>query len=120
VIVFHRAKPEDTERIRLAAHREGASPVVSTHYIDKDGEIVGALSIGAITQVFAWIGHGLKVRESLQIQAFIEGTVAKRIQETGMPPVYSVLVDKPSRLIKLMPKVGYVPFGDVSLFIKPL
>lgn len=115
MIQIHEATITDSDRIRNAAHRDGAAPIASTHWIEKEGEVVGAVSLGVVKQTFIWIGKKLRARDSRRIEQFIVDE-SKRQGHT----ILSIAVDSQSKMVPYMEKLGYIPFGEVKLFIKPL
>ena len=114
------AKKEDEQEIREASQRDGATAVAPTHVMRKNGRIVGALSIGAVTSVFVWMKKELKNRDTRDMQQFINVAVYAHTRKYGLPGVYATFVDKPSKLNPYMVRVGYIPFGETNIYIMPL
>lgn len=97
---------------------EGGCLLSPTHTIECDGELIGAVSIGAIPTVHYWFsekhGHALK---SIRAIAQIEDLM----RETGIERYQTIIPDH-SPFSKIHKRLGLVQlFGDTAtLYIKDL
>jgi len=100
-----------------AARADGHGVISATHLVQKDGELVGYASIGAVPLLFTWL-HTKKVRarETLGLLNTVEAVAAgKGARLVCMP------CEESSPLFKYMESFGCTPAGGpYRLFYKRL
>lgn len=105
-------RPEDEVPLRQNAAADGHGVYFPSFVIEKDGVIVGYLSM-AVPVVLSWQDSKLmKPIDSLQEIKFIEGALATQ-------PFICIPCDPESPYMRFLPKAGYVEYTKpVKLFIK--
>lgn len=112
--ILRLAKPEDMDELRDAAAKDGHAVTMPTHVVEKNGKIVGFVSLGAIPMVLTWQStKDVSARDSLSLLSTVE-TILKMqgVQVWCMPCVEN----SPYR--PFMEKFGYTNYGSVALFFK--
>lgn len=108
------ATPADLSRIEAAAKADRCGVLYPTHYIEKNKEIVGYISLGVIPMVAAWLdSKKVKARDSFHVGAFIDDAMSFRGVQTYSMPIHS---DSPS--IPYFSQVGCINAGQHTLFLK--
>lgn len=107
--------PEDSQLVLDAAKADGGHGVfLPTDVVMKNGEIVGAISMGSVPLIMAWM-HSTKVspRDTLQIWQTVEG-VQRRL---GVPGIV-IPCQKTSPFHPVMERMAYLNLGTYDLFYK--
>lgn len=106
-------KPQDMEQLVKNATEDNHSGVYCPSFVyEKEGEIVGYLSM-AVPVVLSWQdSKKMKPIDSVQGIKFIEGVLTNQ-------PFICIPCDIESPYMKFLPKAGYVEYTKpVKLFIK--
>lgn len=108
------AKPEDLEELQDAVAKDGHAVTMPTHVVEKDGKLVGFVSLGAIPMVLTWQStKEVSARDSLCLLSVVENLLRLQgIQVWCMPCV------EKSPYRPFMEKFGYTDYGSVNLFFK--
>ncbi|MBF8281259.1 MAG: hypothetical protein HW378_174 [Anaerolineales bacterium] len=109
-------EPADCDRLEIAADEDAYHPILPTHIIERDGEIVGCVGVNSLPLFRVWL-HRTKVRarESVAILNVIEN--GYRAQGGGI--VFSLLApDSPFRAVQ--ERFGYHALGLGVLLVKKL
>lgn len=107
---------DEYNSVVAASKQDGHGLIAPTHFATKDGEIVGAGSLGVVPSAFFW-SHGTKStsRDSWQMLTVAENVMA----EAGIRKL--LLPCQPSSpFYKYMEAFGYASIGDARLFVKEL
>ena len=103
----------DAENTQHAAQLNGHLCPCPTHKVVKEGQIVGALSMGVVPVVLVWQHTELvTARDSINLLSVTESIMANNFKTWLMPCA------KDSPYYGLMPKFGYEKGGDFTLFFK--
>ena len=105
-------RPEDGEALVKNAEADGHGVYFPSQVIEKNGEIVGYLSL-AVPIVLSWQdSKKMNAVDSIKEIGFIEGALAQS-------PFICIPCDPESPYMKFLPKQGYVEYTKpVKLFIK--
>lgn len=102
---------EELEKVHEAAVADGHHLVWPSHMVERDGFIVGSLSV--LPTVLTWMDtKRTKVRDSLQIKMFYEGLVANTSRVVCVPCLET------SPYFQYLPKDNYIDLGKINLFVK--
>ena len=105
---------EEQKEVINAATKDDHSIHLPTHKIVKNGEVVGAWSLGSIPLVMTWNDtKKINSRESLLIQNAINSIMNDRGQEQ-----YFIACDENSNYRKYMERCGYKLFWKTDIFVK--
>lgn len=114
MIEFRRARPSESDEIRNEAALQKGCIIAPTHVFHKNGQLAGALSVGAIVTVQGWLKQELKIRDSQRVLQFAEEEAKRH------GPVMGLVIEDESPLNVYLPRYGFIPFGKAQLFVKPL
>ncbi len=105
----------DNEALIAAAATDNHVPLVPTHLVEKNGEIVGYGSVGAVPMLFVWV-HSQKVsaRESRGLLNLGENLMA--LQYKG--PFICCPCTAESPFFPFMRRLGYQSVGEAGFFLK--
>lgn len=107
--------PSDAEALQVAAQEDGHAVLAPTHVLEKDGKIVGFLSVAAIPTVFMWMHtKETNMRDSLCVQNFLDNLVAQHNVAYMMP------CKQDSPFYEHMEKLGFVYSFTGGIFFRPL
>lgn len=109
-------RPEDAEAVRAAAAEDGHQLVAPTHVVERDGEIIGALSVGVVPLVLAW-GHSTKsrTRDAVHTVSVIENLLALASPAGTVVAIPSVAECPFAGTLQAL---GYSQHGTVTLNLK--
>lgn len=110
---------ENLGDIRKAAMTDRHVVLNPTQYVEKHGEIVGALDISSCVPVLVWMHTAkTKIQDSIEVMRFYENFVAGH----SVPTHKTILLPCPltSPFLKYLqnPKLGYASAGQCELFVK--
>jgi hypothetical protein len=107
------ASAEEAQRVIEAARANNDAIDFPSHILERDGEIVGALSMGVVPLVLVWT-HTEKVsaKDSLHIVR-----AKDIIMETKGFDNYVIACNKHSNYNRFMGKLGYNPIWETELFV---
>ena len=107
-------KEEEIEQLIEKAAKDDHQVVAPTHVIEKDGEIVGYMSIDAVPTVHSWFDSKvLKVRDSAVVDLQLKAIMNNNGIEHYFMPCASI---SPFRTV--MESAGYKKLYDSTIFIK--
>jgi hypothetical protein len=106
-------QPKDREQLEKNAKADGHSVYFPTHVLEKDGEIVGYLSLNAVPLVLSWQDtKKMGPIDSVEEIGYIKGSLQNF-------PFICIPCDPDSPYMKFLPKAGFVEYSKpVKLFIK--
>jgi hypothetical protein len=107
---------ETMQRVLAAARSDNDGCSYPSHYVEKNGEIVGCASVASVPVLMLW--HDSKKigpKESMQLQ----NTYETLIEEKGVPG-YIIMCNKESPYHGHMQKFGYQPVWETDIFVKEL
>lgn len=108
------AMQEDLSRIEAAARADGCEVLYPTHYVEKNKEVVGYISLGVIPMVAAWLdSKKVKARDSIQLASFVDDAMTLR----GVQ-IYSMPIHSDSPAIPYFSQIGCIDAGQHTLFLK--
>lgn len=104
----------DIPKVLAEAHADGHTCPFPTHVIHKGEEIVGAVSMGTVPMIMAWM-HTARCtpRDSLNQLSVVESILKSAGAKTWCFPC-----TEDSPFYKVLEALGYEKVGDVTLFIK--
>jgi hypothetical protein len=106
---------EELKEVARVAKEDGHGVIAATHLIQKQGEVVGYASIGAMPVVFTWLhSKKVKARETVALLNTAEALAAANSGVVCVPCM------RTSPLFGFMEKFGYKLGGDYGLFFKRL
>lgn len=115
LITVHPIRTEqDMRDVMLAQQTIGHSCILPTHMVMREGEVVGAFSLGAVPLVTAWQDPK---RVGARDSAMLISMVDSLLSGTGRP-IWAIPCQKDSPYYAFMERFGFVKAGDATLFIK--
>lgn len=103
---------EQLDAILVAAKEDNDGCILPSHYVEKDGEIVGAASLAVVPVLLIW-NHSKKVspRDSIQLKHTYEALMEERGYKKFM-----ILCNKNSPYNAHMKALGYKSVWDTEIF----
>lgn len=109
------ATPAQFAAHEAAALADGHNILVPTHTFERDGEIVGGVSLGGAVTVLGWFGPRLRARDTAGLINSLANTLrAQGVRHALIP------VAENSPLLPHMEKLGFAPLPPLRLFGKTL
>ena len=107
--------PTDLEQLSVAAKEDEHLVLAPTHVLEKDGKLVGFLSIAAIPTVFVWM-HSKQTgpKDAICVQNFLDNVMFQNNY------VYMVPCKQDSPFYSVMEKLGYAFSFIGGIFFKSL
>lgn len=100
----------------LAAAKDGHCPICPTQEAVKDGEIVGAVSLGSVPLVHVWMdSKRVKARDSVRLLRELE----ERAARMGFRVICCPCTDS-SPYRPVMERLGFLDGGGMRLFYKQI
>lgn len=105
--------PEKAAQVIHEAKQDGDSLINPSHVVERDGEIIGAASLGVIPLALVW-NHSKKVqaRDSMHLKLIYDS-----IMETKGFGNFIMACRKDSPYNESMQKLGYKPIWVTELFL---
>ena len=99
-------------RVLQSARDNNHSMICPTHFVERNGEIIGASSLGSIPLVLVW-HHNEKVsaKDSMHLKLVYDS-----IMETKRLPRYFIACDESSPYNKHMNRLGYKHIWKTDIF----
>lgn len=111
---IRRIGPEDVEELRRLAAADSHVVLAPTHVVEKDGGIVGYLSIGAIPIVNVWMDSAqLGPRDSVAVLGQLDA-----IMDHAGQPLYYMPCDGESPFHPVMERLGFGPLMETEIFAR--
>jgi len=105
---------EEMTAVEQAATADNHWPLCPTHYVKRNGVIVGSISACSIPLVTAWVKKDLGMRSSLELINIAR--IIGRERNGGQPVV--TLSPKSTPLHKYMERIGFKTFADTTIFLE--
>lgn len=106
----------ERERLEKAADEDGHVVIAPTHVVEKEGVIVGYLSMGVVPTVLTWLSTTkVNARDSVGVLNVIENLVAAQGH-----PLVCIPCWEQSPFHPFMQKFGYSKIFTTDIFIKGL
>jgi len=106
--------PEQMLAVQAAAEADDHTMLYPTHYVEKDGEIVGAWCINSVPTLHTW-SHTEKMTAFDSIKLM---PVADAIMQDRGTPTYITFVATHSPYFDKMGKLGFIGPQPTNLFLK--
>jgi hypothetical protein len=104
---------EERDLVIKSALADNDNMIFPTHMVEKNGEVVGGWSLGAIPLVMVWHkSDAIGAKESL-----ILNNTFKSIMNDRAPGSYFIACNDKSPYINHMEKFGYNPVWKTNLFV---
>ena len=103
---------EQESRVLQAARENNHSMICPTHFVERNGEIIGASSLATVPLVLIWSHtEKLSARDSIHLKMVYDS-----IMETKGLPRYLVACDETSPYNAHMKRFGFKPFWKTEIF----
>ncbi len=111
---IRRVEPGELPELRERAAQDDHVALWPTHVVEKDGEIVGYLSIGAIPIVNVWMdSRQLGPRDSLSVLGQLDA-----VMDYAGQPTYFMPCDAASPFHPVMEKLGFGSLMETEIFVR--
>lgn len=111
---IRRIEPNELQELRERAAQDDHVVLAPTHVVEKEGEIVGYLSIGAIPIVNVWMdSQRLGPRDSVAVLGQLDA-----VMDYAGQPTYFMPCDPSSPFHPVMEKLGFDPLMETQLFVR--
>lgn len=105
---------EEQQRLEKEADADGHIIVAPTHLVEKEGEIVGSISMGVVPMVLTWLSSTkVTARDSLAVLNVIENLATAQGQRALCIPCW-----EQSPFYPFMQKFGYNKLFTTDIFVK--
>lgn len=105
---------KDLRDLRERAAADDHVVLTPTHVVEKDGEIVGYLSIGAVPIVNVWMdSEKLGPRDSVAVLGQLDA-----VMDYAGQPLYYMPCDKASPFSPVMEKLGFARLMETQMFVR--
>ena len=111
---IRRMESSELQELRERAARDDHVVLAPTHVVEKGGEIVGYLSIGAIPIVNVWMDSTqMGPRDSVAVLGQLDA-----VMDYAGQPAYYMPCDKGSPFYPVMDKLGFGSLMETEIFVR--